>query len=314
MYIFSQTRLSFIGFASLLLLFFGLTPPQAESRQNSSNPPAYRSTVSEVRLLFFATDKYNRPVADLDQSDFAVVDNDHIVRRFRSFSRATPHRLDMVVLLDLSESALPSLSQEVATIVRLISQWPWNSEDSLSLVAFSGMTAKFICAIDCQRRFTPEFITPAGEGGATPLYDALQFSAAWLSRRQQGDVWPLIILLSDGQDNISKASFREAMETTWASEAQIYAIDIGVSGRPTSGTAILQKLAADSGGRYFKMAETDDSLFDSIIADLRRARVVTYLPPDFSPGFHSVRILPARDLNLRFRSRQGYYRDSIDSR
>ncbi len=56
-------------------------------------------------------------------------------------------------------------------------------------------------------------------------------------------------VISDGDDTISKASFREALKKVLASGAQIYAVDVTSPAQPSNGTATLQQLADDSGGR-----------------------------------------------------------------
>jgi hypothetical protein len=59
--------------------------------------PAYRSTASEVRITFFATDEANHPINNLSKDDFAVVDGDLIVRNFRSLARSQETTLDVVI-------------------------------------------------------------------------------------------------------------------------------------------------------------------------------------------------------------------------
>ena len=81
----------------------------ADAEIASANSDTYHSTVSEVRLSLFATDNKNHPFDTLTQSDFAVIDDELVVREFRSFSRANETALDVVILLDLSESVAPRL-------------------------------------------------------------------------------------------------------------------------------------------------------------------------------------------------------------
>jgi len=45
-----------------------------------------------------------------------------------------------------------------------------------------------------------------------PLLDAVETATTLLSQRRQPDVWPVIILFSDGDDTISKASFKDVQE------------------------------------------------------------------------------------------------------
>jgi hypothetical protein len=45
----------------------------------------------------------------------------------------------------------------------------------------------------------------------------------------------------------------------------------------------------------------------NIFADLHASYVVTYRLPSRTAGFHSLRILPKHNLNLRFHCRRGYF-------
>jgi len=272
----------------------------------------YRSTASEVRLVFFATDEHNHPVDSLQKEDFAVVDDDMVIRDFRSFSRSASVKLDVIVLFDSSESVLPHFKREMAAVLQLISQWPWNPEDHVSVLSFSGNETHTVCAEDCRSSFTADRAAAVPTGGSTPLFDALDTATSLLSRRRQPDDWQVIVLFSDGDDTISVSSFHGALRKILASGVLVYAADVGDPGKSPEGTATLQTMASDSGGRWVRMSEGAIRIFSDVIDDLHSARVVTYSLPKSSSDFHSVRILPARDLNLQFRSRSGYYECSAD--
>jgi len=272
-----------------------------------SSTLTYHSSVSEVRLVFFATDENNHSVEDLQSDDFAVVDNEKIIREFRSFTRSPLVKLDVIVLIDASESVLPRFQQEIADVVQMISRWPWTPEDNVSVLSFSGTEAHLICSEDCRNSFIPDRVVPLHGGGATPLFDAVEIAADLLIHRGQPDVWPVIILFSDGDDNISKSSFDDALEKILASGAQVYAIDVSSPGHQSNGTVTLQRIAEGSGGRCVPIGEGAVTIFNDVIDDLHSARVVTYLAPKSRSDFHAVRILPTHNLNLQFRSRRGYY-------
>ena len=277
----------------------------SEDHSQQSSNLVYRSSVSEVRLVFFATDEHNRPVEELQKDDFAIVDDERVIREFRSFTRSASIKLDVIVLMDSSESVLPHFQQEITNVVQLISQTPWGPGDRVSVLLFGGMEAHLICAGNCRSSFTADRVVPSG--GATPLLDAVETAATLLSQRWQPDVWPVIILFSDGEDTISKASFKDVQEKILAGGAQIYAVDVSGSGRSSNGNATLQRLAGDSGGRCVWLSEGAARIFSDVIDDLHSARVVTYTLPESSSAFHSIRILPTHNLNLQFRCRRGYY-------
>jgi VWFA-related protein len=260
--------------------------------------------------VFFATDEHNHSVERLQKNDFAVVDDERVIRDFRSFTRSDLIKLDVIVLIDSSESARPRFKEENADVLQLISQSPWGPDDSVSVLSFSGMEAHVVCTGNCRSSFTADRVASLPRGGTPPLFDAIEIATSLLIQRRQADVWPVIILFSDGEDNISKVSFKKALERTLTSEAQVYAIDINSPGWPSNGTATLQSIAQDSGGRWLRISEGAVRIFNDVIEDLHSARVVTYLRPESGSDFHSIRILPTHNLKLQFRCRRGYYRRS----
>jgi VWFA-related protein len=275
------------------------------SSQETSNL-AYHSTVSEVRLVFFATDEHNHLVQELRKDDFAVVDNESVIRDFRSFSHADLVKLDVVVLVDSSESVLPHFEEEIADVQKLISHSRWGSEDKVSVLSFSGLEARLVCSGDCRSSFKDR-IASLPRGGATPLFDALEVATEILIERRQPDVWPVIILFSDGDDTISKAALQDISGRILEVGAQIYAVDLSNPRRPSNGTATLQRIADNSGGRCIRTSEGAARIFDDVIDDLHSARAVTYVPPQSGSEFHSVRIFPTHNLGWQFRCRSSYY-------
>ena len=72
----------------------------------------------------------------------------------------------------------------------------------------------------------------------------------------------------------------------------------------------MRRLADATGGRCFAARDGAVDILARVLEDLHAGYVVTYKPSDRLPGVHSVRILPARNLNLRFHCRDTY--DYID--
>ena len=81
-----------------------------------------RSSVSEVQVTFSTTDQNNRVMANIQPSDFAIVDQDLVVREFRSFTRSEYTRLDVALLIDASGSITPQFRQELSNVVQLITE------------------------------------------------------------------------------------------------------------------------------------------------------------------------------------------------
>ena len=279
----------------------------ALSSAADSPEPTYHSTVSEVRLTLFATDEHNHSIDNLRSSDLAVVDNEFVVRKFRSFNLSSETNLDLVVLVDSSQSVLPHFRKEITEVLQLISQAQWTPDDNVSIVTFDGMEPHTICAGNCRSSFSADRAATLSTGGDTPLFDAMAWAARFLMQRRDPAVRPVIILFSDGEDTSSKVSAREAFEDLVMSEAQVYAVDVNRSVPASSGTLTLKRMAEVSGGRYVSIGEGAVKILHAVLDDLHSAYVLTYAPPASVAEFHSVRVLPTRNLNLQFRCRRGYY-------
>jgi VWFA-related protein len=287
--------------AGLISLF-----PSVFCASTSENPGAtYRTESSEVRISFFATDENDRLLENLKPDDFAVVDDGIVVRDFRSFSRANETPLDVVVLVDASESVTRSFHRTIGAVRLLMQQSSLPSDGRISVVIFAGLQSTVLCATDCAsasaiRRL--DFLKP---DGATPLYDALVRVGTDLSERQKPDQRQLLILFSDANDTISRASPRDALDGLMRTGAVLYGVNLTSIDNSRLYSTSLEQMAEAMGGRV--LSETDTDLLPTILAEQRASYVVTYDLPSRVPGHHPVRILPKRNLNLRFHCRRGYY-------
>lgn len=124
----------------LLTLALLTCPSIADDSNRPSETPTYRSTVSEVLVTFFAIDEKNHPVPTLTTSDFAVVDNERVVRNFRSFMPSDETALEVVVLVDASESVAPRLRVAMRDVLQLVTREQSIPDDNISVLSFGGMT------------------------------------------------------------------------------------------------------------------------------------------------------------------------------
>ena len=125
-------------FALLLVLFALTNLSPAEDNLDSALAPTYRTSASEVRVTFFATDEKNHPLDTVTKSDFAIVDGERVVRNFRSFAHAEDSALEVVVLVDLSESVAPSFRVAVSDVVQLVVRGQAVGEDQIAVLCFGG--------------------------------------------------------------------------------------------------------------------------------------------------------------------------------
>jgi VWFA-related protein len=304
----------------LLALFTLTSVLAAEDASDASGVPTYRSTVSEVRVTFFATDENNHPVATLTKSDFAVVDNELVVRNFRSFTHSDETSLDVVALVDLSESVAPRFRVAMSAVLQLVAREQSIPDDNIAVLSFGGtfggMRPAILCSSGCRASDSVSRLLAVKSSGTTPLFDALIVGADFISHRRRAGVRPVLILFSDGNDTISLHSPREALEAVLAGGALIYSVDMGTSENQTSGSTFLRQVSDATGGRYFSLRFSQHdgaaAVLNAVLEDLRASYVVTYDLPSHQAGFHSLRLLPTHNLNLRFHSRNGYnYEHSV---
>jgi VWFA-related protein len=268
--------------------------------------------VSEVRLTFFATDETNHGVETIHNNDFAVVDDGLVIRQFRSFARSNITHLEIVVLVDMSQSVVSRFRQEIGDVLQLISSTQSISEDHISVISFGGMRQTVICSGNCRDSSVTSRLLETKADGATPLFDALQFAGNFVAQRRAADARPVVILFSDGEDTISRVSSIDALHAVLESEAQIYAVDLNDPRRFSNGAAALDILAEATGGSHLSIHQGAAQILDAVLEDLHAGYLVTYKLPNSAAGFHSVRILPTRNPKLKFRCRGGYVYASVN--
>lgn len=293
----------FRSFLWLPLFCAGIVPALA------ANPAdyTYRTSSTEVRLSFSATDQNNRGVATLQPSDFAVVDKDVIVRSFQSFSRSDWTKLEIAIVLDASGSVTPQFRQEIADVLNLLSQTTGIPDENVAIFSFRGMRPVMLCAGDCHASHAVESLPARRADGLTPLFDTIVFASDFLSQRSDVHTQRILIVFSDGVDTVSNRSLRDAIDASLRDDIQIECIDVNRSSYSSSGGAILRTLANATGGRYFPPPDAAAHALQLILEGFQASYTVSYRLPSHVTGFHTVRILPTHNLNLQFRSRSGYY-------
>jgi VWFA-related protein len=318
--------------ALLVLTYLFTRSSAADDTNRPPGLPTYHSTVSEVRVTFYATDENNHALATLTKADFAVVDNELVVRNFRSFTHSDETSLDVVALVDLSESVAPRFQVAMSAVLQLVVREQSIPDDNIAVLSFggasggtsggmsAGLRPAILCSSGCRAADSASKLLAVKSGGTTPLFDALIFTADFIAQHRRAGARPVLILFSDGDDTISLHSARDALQAVLDSGALIYSVDTGTSANQasyhasnqTSGSTFLRQVSQATGGRYFSFTLRSSqqggaaAVLDAVLEDLRASYVVTYDLPNHHDGFHALRLLPTHNLNLTFHSRNGY--------
>ena len=150
-------------------------------------------------------------------------------------------------------------------------------------------------------------------GGGTALYDALYYACRdkLLKAPKSTPVRRAIVLLSDGEDNLSHVTREESIEMAQRAEAVVYTISTNVSGTKGAGDKVLERIADATGGRAFFPFQIRDvsTDFAEIQDELRSQYAVSYKPADlkYDGHYRTIEIIANDHKNLRVRSRRGWY-------
>jgi len=296
----------------LIALFVAVAPASSPLYAADQTGYTIRASANEVRLAFAASDRQGHAVKTLSSSDIAVADNGLIIRQFRSFRPTSESPLDLVILLDASDSVASEIPEEIEAVRDFVGHSTWKEQDRVSILSFGGVRPQLLCARNCNAESAGVRLSSLRANGLTPLYDALFQASEMLKQTRDPESRPAMILFSDGMDTISMHSIPDILEAAQNLQSPIYSFDPrpGKAG-PGKGDGVLNCLAADTGGLSFGPGQNVAAVLRMVLDDLRSGYVLTYELPEQFVGQHSVRILPTSNPKLQFRSRQRY-NDSAD--
>jgi Ca-activated chloride channel family protein len=270
-----------------------------------------RKRVDEVNVLFIATDRHGKFVRDLNQNDFAILDDHKPPQSILNFRRETDLPLHLGLLIDVSGS--------------VNSRFDFEQDAATSFLMHSvraGFDKAFVVGFNTQSLMTQDFtdnvqLLSAGvhklhDSGGTALYDAIYRACKdkFLKDRPDHPARKAIVVVSDGEDNQSEYSRAQAIEMAQRAEVIIYAISTDDSGLILRGDKVLEQLAEATGGRAFFPFKVKDITrsFAAIEDELRSQYIVSYKPADFDADgrYRSIEI-SALKKDLQVRARKGYF-------
>jgi VWFA-related protein len=286
--------------------------------------PPIVSTTGLVHLVATVTDRRHNFVTDLEQSDFKILENS-TPQEIRFFGRETDLPLRIAVLLDTSNSIRPRLAFEQDAAIDFLDGVIRRNKDMAFLMTFdnepdviqdyTGDLGLLTAAIRKQRA-----------GGGTALNDAIYRASEKLlnppvPHGPNPEVRRVIVVISDGDDNLSDHALSDAIESAIRAEAAIYAIStntdwLSISGdKPhkihvEGGDKVLEEFADQTGGRVFYPYKVEDlaQSFVDIGTELRSQYFIAYSPKDIEAVGKYRKIDVETDRKgLTVRTRKGYY-------
>jgi Ca-activated chloride channel family protein len=286
--------------------------PQAGQEQSGDTAPVIKVGVNEVNLIFTVTDKHGHYIPNLQQSDFALLDNQRAPARVTSFRQQINLPLRVGIVIDTSTSIRTRFKFEQQSAIEFLLEVLKSRSDRAFVMGFDvtpDVTQDWTNNLDGLE----SGINDLHPGGGTALFDAV-YSACRDKlldvARGQEPVRKAMILLSDGDDNQSHVYPDEAIKMCQRAETIIYAISTNWTPSRGKGDDVLARMAEETGGRVFFPPSVEDvyNSFKGIEEELRSQYALTYEPADFKyDGSFRTIYLYCNDRRYIARTRKGYF-------
>jgi Ca-activated chloride channel family protein len=286
--------------------------PAQSGDQADVNAPTIKLGVNEVNLIFTVTDKHGHYNPNLQQSDFALLDDQKAPVRVNSFHQQINLPMRVGIVIDASTSIRSRFQFEQQSATEFLLEVLKAKSDRAFVMGFDvtpTVTQDWTNNVDALETG----VNRLRPGGGTALFDAVYTACRDkmldVSRGQE-PVRKAIVLLSDGDDNQSRVRPDEVIKECERAETIIYAISTNWTPSRGKGDKVLTDMAESTGGQVFfppSVEEMSDS-FKNIEEELRSQYALTYTPADFKydGSFRSI-YLYCNDRRFVVRAKKGYF-------
>jgi Ca-activated chloride channel family protein len=271
-----------------------------------------KQNVNEVNLTFTVTDRHGRFVNNLQQQDFALLDDQRAPAQVYSFTQQTNQPLRVGLVIDASTSirARFKFEQQAATEFLLDILRP--RTDRAFIMGFD-VTSYVTQGFTNNPDLLETGLNRLKPGGGTAMYDAVYRACRDQMLRavpENAEVRKALILVSDGDDNQSRAYLDDAIKMCQRAETTIYTISTNTSPTRERGDDVLKKMALATGGAalYPQRLEDIANEFHKIEEELRSQYSLAYKPADFrADGSFRTIYLTALRGGYNVHARTGYF-------
>jgi VWFA-related protein len=291
------------------------TPLPAQANQGSAAdvgvyhlPPVQ---VNEVSLIFTVTDKHGHYIPNLNQSDFALLDDQRAPAKVNSFHQQINLPLRVGILIDTSSSIRSRFQFEQQSATDFLLRVLRSKNDRAFVMGFDE-TPTVVTDWTSDQDALETGVEKLSPGGGTALFDALYTACRdkLLTSRGPEPERKAIILISDGNDDVSHVYLPEAIKECERAETIIYAISTNWTPSRGEGDKVLTQLAEETGGEVFFPPSVEDmaTSFKDIEEELRSQYALVYTPADFkTDGSFRTIYLYCYDRRYHVRARKGYF-------
>ena len=324
-------------------------PVSATSTPDNQEIPEQRIQirVEEVQIPFSVFDRNGSLVLDLKQEDFTILENG-VPQEIRYFNAPTNLPLRFGILIDTSSSTRQRIKFEKEAAMQLGYYVLSYNKDH------QGFLMTFDHGPEVIQDYTtnPDDLTTALDGltaaGGTALLDAIIEASHKHFASAPGPGIPrrVLVVFSDGEDNLSKHSLDQTIEIALRNDTRIFVVSANGYGQNAPGQSVLERLVSETNGQMFtplndlpsaafatgyisrhQIAESQNSVYtpgtgqytselnaaltkalEAIGDELTHQYAIGYIPKNnlLDGTFRTIEIR-ARRRNVDIRAKKGYY-------
>jgi Ca-activated chloride channel family protein len=268
--------------------------------------------VKLVSVFVNVTDRNGAVVGGLAKDDFQVAE-DGRPQEIAVFERQSELPLNLTLAIDTSGSVKKDMAEEADAARRFVHAI-LRVQDQMNLMQFATDVSE-LQPFTNKASLIDRGLMRLKADYATSLYDAIYLGSEKLGPK---DGRKVLVLVSDGGDTASQATYAKALEMALRNEVMIYSvIDVPIeasAGRDLGGEHALITLAEQTGGKSFYVEDGGlDQAFSRVSDDLRTQYLLGYYPHNQEPGrqFHRLQVTVPRAAaeSINIRHKTGYYGD-----
>ena len=287
----------------------------SKKRNNSFPGATFRMSVDEVSLFFAATD-HGKSVMDLGASDVEIRDDSQPPSAILGFRNESELPLRLGLVVDTSESVTGRFSFEQSAATRFLQDVVADKGD-LAFVVGVNNSVLLVQDFTTDQVLTSHAVNQLAPGGGTALWDAVAFAADKLAGRpEEQPVARILVVISDGKDNSSAVTLKQAIARAQRGEVAVYTIssqdELQDDPATLLGEHALRTLAELTGGNAFEpgsFRHLERSLAE-LQQVIRGRYLISYKPASFQRDdrYRTIDVTAQKDgRKLTVFARKGYY-------